>query len=84
MPEIVERAVGDLVPYVRDPRKSDAVVDQMAASIREFGFKELGAVGLVSKVDRAAIAAYCEAYGRWAEAASKLHERGLLVKAPSG
>src|SRR5512136_1273338 len=46
--------------------------------------KELGAVGLVTRVDRAAIAAYCEAYGRWTEAVSKLHEKGLLVKAPSG
>jgi hypothetical protein len=39
MTEIVERAVRDLVPYARNPRKNDAVVDQMAASIREFGFK---------------------------------------------
>lgn len=46
--------------------------------------KELGAVGLVTRVDRAAIGAYCEAYGRWSEAVSKLHEKGLLVKAPSG
>ena len=39
MNEIVERAVIDLIPYVRNPRKNDAVVDQMAASIGEFGFK---------------------------------------------
>ena len=39
MAEIVERAVGDLIPYARNPRINDAVVDQMAASIREFGFK---------------------------------------------
>jgi DNA modification methylase len=39
MADIVERAVMDLVPYARNPRKNDAVVDQMAASIREFGFK---------------------------------------------
>jgi P27 family predicted phage terminase small subunit len=46
--------------------------------------KELGALGLLTKVDRAAIAAYCDAYGRWTEALGKLHEKGLLVKAPSG
>jgi P27 family predicted phage terminase small subunit len=46
--------------------------------------KELGALGLLTRVDRAAIAAYCDAYGRWTEAASKLSEKGLLVKAPSG
>ncbi len=28
-----------LVPYVRNPRKNDASVNQMAGSIREFGFK---------------------------------------------
>ncbi len=39
MTEIVERAVRNLIPYARNPRKNDAVVDQMAASIREFGFQ---------------------------------------------
>src|SRR6266568_724789 len=28
-----------LIPYVRNPRKNDAAVDRMAASIREYGFK---------------------------------------------
>ena len=28
-----------LVFYARNPRKNDAVVDRMCASIREFGFK---------------------------------------------
>ena len=37
MAEIVERAVRDLVPCAHNPRKNDSVVDQMAASIREFG-----------------------------------------------
>src|SRR5947209_11132651 len=36
---IVMRPVSALIPYVRNPRKNDAVVDQMVASIREFGFK---------------------------------------------
>src|SRR4051794_21413122 len=27
------------VPYARNPRKNDGVVDKMVASIREFGFK---------------------------------------------
>lgn len=31
--------VDRLVPYIRNPRKNDAAVDRMAASIREFGFK---------------------------------------------
>src|SRR5580658_5495256 len=32
-------AIDRLVPYVRNPRRNDAAVDRMAASIREFGFK---------------------------------------------
>jgi len=28
-----------LIPYIRNPRKNDAAVDRMVASIREFGFK---------------------------------------------
>ncbi len=28
-----------LVPYARNPRKNDAAVDRMVASIQEFGFK---------------------------------------------
>jgi len=31
--------VDKLVPYARNPRKNDAVIDQMCSSIREFGFK---------------------------------------------
>ena len=27
------------IPYARNPRKNDAAVDRMAASIQEFGFK---------------------------------------------
>jgi ParB-like chromosome segregation protein Spo0J len=31
--------IGRLMPYARNPRKNDAAVDRMAASIQEFGFK---------------------------------------------
>jgi ParB-like nuclease domain len=31
--------IGKFVPYARNPRKNDAAVDRMCASIREFGFK---------------------------------------------
>src|SRR5437016_9190659 len=31
--------IGRLIPYARNPRKNDAAVDRMAASIKEFGFK---------------------------------------------
>ena len=31
--------IARLVPYARNPRKNDAAVDRMCASIQEFGFK---------------------------------------------
>ena len=33
------RPIDRFVPYARNPRKNDAAVDRMCASIREFGFK---------------------------------------------
>jgi ParB-like chromosome segregation protein Spo0J len=32
-------SVDRLAPYARNPRKNDAAVERMTASIREFGFK---------------------------------------------
>jgi P27 family predicted phage terminase small subunit len=46
--------------------------------------KELFALGVISKVDRAALGGYCDAYGRWAEAARQLQQFGLIFKSPSG
>jgi P27 family predicted phage terminase small subunit len=41
-------------------------------------------MGVISIVDRAVLAAYCQAYGRWVEAERKLLETPLLFKTPSG
>ena len=46
--------------------------------------RELLALGLVSKIDRAALAGYSDAYGRWAEAAEQLQKYGLVIKSPNG
>jgi ParB-like nuclease domain len=37
--ETVMVPIATLIPYARNPRKNDAVVNRMLASIREFGFK---------------------------------------------
>ena len=44
----------------------------------------LHAMGVVTMADRAALAAYCQAYGRWVEAEERLRETPLLLKTPSG
>lgn len=40
--------------------------------------------GTISKLDRAAVGAYCDAYSRWVEAATQILQYGLIFKAPSG
>lgn len=44
----------------------------------------LNQIGLLTQVDRAALAAYCQAYGRWVEAEKKLAETPTILKMPSG
>lgn len=55
--------------------------------------KELRMLGLVSQIDRAALAVYCQAYARWAQAEAKIAEMngadekgeaGLIGYTPSG
>ena len=41
-------------------------------------------LGIISELDRAALAAYCQAYGRWVEAERKLKETPHLLRTPAG
>src|SRR5262245_8793461 len=38
--KVEERDINSLVPYARNPRKNDQAIDAVAASIKEFGFKQ--------------------------------------------
>lgn len=40
--------------------------------------------GLMSKIDRAALASYCQCWARWVEAETQLKKHGPIVKSPSG
>ena len=46
--------------------------------------RALAELGLISDLDRAALAAYCAAYGRWAEAEESLKTQGVIVLSPNG
>ena len=46
--------------------------------------KELARLGMVSRIDRAALAVLCQAWGRWLEAEEKIKEHGAVIKSPSG
>ena len=46
--------------------------------------KELERLGLLTVLDRAALSAYCQAWGRWIEAEERLRQHGVIVKSPNG
>ena len=46
--------------------------------------RTLHAMGVLTTIDRAALAAYCQSYAKWVEAERKLQETPPLVKTPSG
>lgn len=46
--------------------------------------KELRALGLLTRIDRAALAAYCVNWSRWVSAENVLRQSGLVVKSADG
>jgi P27 family predicted phage terminase small subunit len=46
--------------------------------------RQLFALGILTTLDRATLAAYCQSYGRWVEAEQKLKDTPALLKMPSG
>ncbi len=46
--------------------------------------QEMHRLRIISQLDRAAMAAYCQAYGRWVEAERAMKDTPILIKLPSG
>ena len=46
--------------------------------------KQMEAIGILTDVDMAAYASYCQAYARWKEAEEFITQHGSIVKTPSG
>ena len=46
--------------------------------------RALHAMGVLTPIDRAALAAYCQSYAKWVEAEQRLRDTPPLLKSPSG
>ena len=46
--------------------------------------KKMEMMGVLTEVDMAAFAGYCQAYARWKEAEEFISQHGTIVKTPSG
>lgn len=46
--------------------------------------RALHAMGVLTVIDRAALAAYCQTYAKWVEAEQRLRDTPPLLKTPSG
>lgn len=46
--------------------------------------KSLHSLGLLTAIDRAALAAYCQAWARWLDAERQLTKFGAIIKSPNG
>lgn len=70
-------------PRVRVPAPPRHLSDEAKREWRRVG-RQLADAGLVTALDRAALAGYCQAWGRWVEAEELLKRHGMLVKSPNG
>ncbi|WP_436643985.1 phage terminase small subunit P27 family [Microbaculum sp. FT89] len=69
-----EPAVPDCPPELSDAAKHEW--DRLVG--------ELSKLNLLTHLDRAALAAYCNAYAMWVEAIEAIQKYGAMVKSPSG
>lgn len=70
-------------PEKRAP-KCPAWLDKEAKKEWRRTAKQLEKLGVLTEVDMAAFAGYCEAYARWKEAEEFISRHGTIIKTPSG
>lgn len=75
-------------PRNRKPKPPEHLNDDASGEWKRVA-DELSAIGILSGLDRGALAAYCQAYGRWAQAERALAKMtnqadGLIIKTTSG
>jgi len=70
-------------PRKRAPKCPSWLDDEAKKEWRRLA-KSLESIGVLTEVDRAAFAGYCEAYARWKESEEFISKHGLIFKTPSG
>lgn len=78
-------------PLNQNEPKPESVAPKCPAHLRgearrEWGriVPELLALGLLTRIDKAALAAYCTAWAEYCEASTKARETGLVIKTKQG
>jgi P27 family predicted phage terminase small subunit len=66
-------------PGVATPRCPAHLCDEAKAEWKRIS-RELHALGLLARIDRAALAAYCQAWARWVKAEGLLKHTGEVLK----
>lgn len=79
---VADRA-GEPQPPVKLPPCPRDLSKAARAEWRRVG-RELLNLGLVTPLDRTALALVCELWARWCECQDKIKEHGLVIKSPSG
>lgn len=78
-------------PINRNEPTPDAGIPDCPAHLDEEARKEwfrvadeLNKVGLITTLDRTALAAYCSDYSQWIAAADRVRKSGMLINSPNG
>ena len=74
-------------PQPEIPERTPSVPSHLSEAARAEWYrvaKELHGLGLLTRIDVTALAAYCETFATWVEALDKCREMGLIVKSPNG
>lgn len=80
-----KRALNELEPKPeKKAPKCPAWLDKEAKKEWKRIANKLEELGVLTEVDMAAFAGYCEAYSRWKEAEEFISKHGTIVKTPSG
>lgn len=75
--------MGEPRPEKKAPRCPAWLEDEAKKEWKRMA-KQLEQLGILTEIDMAAFAGYCQAYARWKEAEEYISENGMIMKAPSG